>query len=502
MIKLEEFSKLRKSDHLVVLDTNILLELYRQPANISLDVINALKQIRENIYVPRQVYEEYLRNYQALCGGEKKKYHKVKRELSESVKKLQDEIDNKISEYRKHNYTDITKLKKDLSQKIEELQDIIKNFEYDHKTEIQLDIDFLKDDKVKDFVDLLMAEERIGEDILFSQKLLILKEGKVRFDNLIPPGYMDRDKAGIDKYGDLFVWKSILAIAKKRNVNIIFVCNDVKEDWWNKDNDVLINLRDELLGEFKEINPFLNIEFLTLEKFFSYITEELHIGKSKSALQLSALDDSKVFLNKYNDDIEKKIGEILTTINVEEELEEDFIDIGEEQIYWNISDVSVDREEKNILYYISLDISALADIKHQEPEERPYSAGKLAISLEGRIKLQIEEYATDSKLLKLEVKKNDVYHIEPEEWQKIKVDKEDKSCKELIRECKEIKKYKGTIEKNKLEWETIDNASGAVRMQEYAKIMRDASKFVISPKEIEAARQEARFLELYYRYME
>ena len=99
MIKLEEFSKLRKSDHLVVLDTNILLELYRQPANISLDVINALKQIRENIYVPRQVYEEYLRNYQALCGGEKKKYHKVKRELSESVKKLQDDIDNKISEY-------------------------------------------------------------------------------------------------------------------------------------------------------------------------------------------------------------------------------------------------------------------------------------------------------------------------------------------------------------------------------------------------------------------
>ena len=157
----------------------------------------------------------------------------------------------------------------------------------------------------------------------------------------------------------------------------------------------------------------------------------------------------------------------------------------------------MDREEKNILYYISLDISVLADIKHQEPEERPYSAGKLAISLEGRIKLQIEEYATDSILLKLEVKKN-----EPEEWQKIKVDKEDKSCKELIRECKEIKKYKGTIEKNKLEWETIDNASGVVRMQEYAKIMRDASKFVISPKEIEAARQEARFLELYYRYME
>lgn len=95
MISMEDFKKLRNTNHLIVLDTNILLELYRQPANISIDVINALKQTKENIYVLRQVYDEYLRNYQALCGGEKKKYHKVKTELSESGINLQDEMDSK-----------------------------------------------------------------------------------------------------------------------------------------------------------------------------------------------------------------------------------------------------------------------------------------------------------------------------------------------------------------------------------------------------------------------
>lgn len=39
MITLEEFQRIRTTEHLIVLDTTILLELYRKPANISLDII-------------------------------------------------------------------------------------------------------------------------------------------------------------------------------------------------------------------------------------------------------------------------------------------------------------------------------------------------------------------------------------------------------------------------------------------------------------------------------
>lgn len=45
MITLEEFQNIRLSEHLVVLDTSILLELYRKPSNISLDIIQAMKKI-------------------------------------------------------------------------------------------------------------------------------------------------------------------------------------------------------------------------------------------------------------------------------------------------------------------------------------------------------------------------------------------------------------------------------------------------------------------------
>lgn len=46
MINIEEFQKISSNKHIIVLDTNILLELYRQPTNISLNVKNALKKFK------------------------------------------------------------------------------------------------------------------------------------------------------------------------------------------------------------------------------------------------------------------------------------------------------------------------------------------------------------------------------------------------------------------------------------------------------------------------
>ena len=179
MISIDDFKKIRTERHLIVLDTNILLELYRQPANISLDVIEALKQVIGDLFIPRQVYDEYLRNYQAVCGGEKKKYQRVSKELLESTRKLQDDILTKITEYRKHNYTDISQLQSNLDDKISNIYDIIKTFEKEHQAEKQLSLDFLNNDRVKEFVDFLDSNGKIEEPLKFSKKLSILQEGKV-----------------------------------------------------------------------------------------------------------------------------------------------------------------------------------------------------------------------------------------------------------------------------------------------------------------------------------
>lgn len=256
---------------------------------------------------------------------------------------------------------------------------------------------------------------------------------------------MDCDKEGADKYGDLFVWKSILKVAKEKNFSIIFVCNDIKEDWWNKDGDIPIEIRTELLDEFKEYNPFLNIYFVTLDRFFAYLSEELHIGNSKSALQLSAMDDAKLLVTVYKEEINIKIDDFLQAMDIVKEINEEFIEVGDKETYWEIESVSIEKEEKIITYYINLSVSILADLIFQEPGDYPYPAGKEAIDMNGKLVINKEEYATISNIVNFEIVLNEMRHIEPEVWNVIKNVKEGMSCKQFIKANDELEQLKKDV---------------------------------------------------------
>lgn len=456
MITLEEFQRIRTTEHLIVLDTTILLELYRKPANISLDIIKAFKEILDRVYIPRQVYDEYLRNYHKVSGNEKSKYQNVRSELYKTVIDLQENITSKITEYRKHDYTDISKLQDDLDEKIKGIKDVVKEFEHNHKQESERNLDFILNDKVKEFVDLLMEQGNVGMPIPFSQILPILQEGKIRFENSIPPGYEDNKKDGITRYGDLFIWKNIIEVAKERNVNILFVCNDVKEDWWEKDREIPIELRRELLEEFKEINPLLEIHFLTMNKFFSYIAEELQIGQSKSALQLSAMDYVEKNLDQYDDVIESEVGNFLASINVDDMLGGEYVsDSGEAKIYWSIKDVSVDKQDKDIFYYIDLDISILGDSMSVEDEKNSCSVGKIAVALDGKVKLRTEEYSEENQIDDIAIELAEVFYIKPEVWKVIKRTKENATCREMIASSKRLTKYEEDVMNHSSNLESI-----------------------------------------------
>ena len=476
MITLEEFQRVRASEHLIVLDTTILLELYRKPANISLDIIKAFKEIVGRIYVPRQVYDEYLRNYHKVSGNEKSKYQNVRNELSQIVIHLQENITSRITEYRKHDYTDISKLQDDLDEKIKDIKGVVKEFENNHKQESERNLDFILNDKVKEFVDLLMEQGNVGMPIPFSKRLPILQEGKIRFENSIPPGYEDNKKDGIDRYGDLFIWKNIIEVAKERNVNILFVCNDVKEDWWEKDEKNPVELRRELLEEFKEINPLLEIHFLNMNKFFSYIAEELQIGQSKSALQLSAMDYAVKILKQHDDVIESEVGNFAASINFDDMLGGDYIsDSGEAQIYWSIKDVSVDKQDKDIFYYIDLDVSILGDSICTKDEENSYNTGKIAVALDGKVKLRKEEYSEENQIDDIAMELAEVFYIKPEVWKVIKRTKENATCREMIANSKRLTKYKEDVINDSSNLESIKELG--VVLQKYA----ESCKLALEP---------------------
>ena len=436
MISIESFKEIRSSNHLIVLDTNVLLELYRQPANISLDIIEVLKKILDQIYIPRRVYTEFSKNRQKICGDEKKKYENVTKELSEMTRKLQESITKRIAEYRKHNYTDVTKLQKDLLEKIGDTQGIINDYKKNHAAEIQLNIDFLRKDGVNAFVDILKQHGCIGAEIPFMRKLEILREGELRYDNLIPPGFMDEAKVGEDRFGDLFIWKDILSVAKERECNILFVCNDIKDDWWKKEKGEPDDLRQELEDEFTEINPTLHIHFLTLDRFFSYLAEEFKMAKSKSALQLTAIQDVKEMLADHEEHVNAEIQSFIGAYDWQSELDEGDWDAENENMYWNLGEVSVEKEEKRIIYYVNIDISVLADLERCEEKDKNYNEGKLAWSLTGNIVIETEEYSNISEIREVIIESGDILHIQSDTWDIIGDKDNQLSCKEIILLCK------------------------------------------------------------------
>lgn len=79
----------------------------------------------------------------------------------------------------------------------------------------------------------------------------ICKEGKVRYEKKIPPGYKDNtNKSNGNEYGDLIVWKEIIKYAKTNKQPIVFVTDDQKEDWWTIEKGFSIRPREELIKEF------------------------------------------------------------------------------------------------------------------------------------------------------------------------------------------------------------------------------------------------------------
>lgn len=163
------------------------------------------------------------------------------------------------------------------------------------------------------------------------------------------------------------------------------------------------------------------------------------------------------------------------TINIEKELDEEFLESGDENIYWDIEDVSVEKENKNIIYYVNLDISVLADLVYQEDGDYPYNPGKIALALIGHMELSMEEYSTISEIKSLNIEKSNILHIEPKVWNIVKNMENHKSCREIIATSKNITKIQENAEElNK----NIDINGLKQALQQYALLYEGLSESI------------------------
>lgn len=179
-------------------------------------------------------------------------------------------------------------------------------------------------DPVKQWIDGIEK----GTPFTYKEILEIIKEGDLRYRHQLPPGYMDavdviedvnaadkrrkekrgNKKDGIDKFGDLIIWKEIIKHSIDSDKDILFISNDVvKGDTVILEGEENGNPRRELLTEFEE-NTHHNIWFYTLEDFIEKLIS--HYKERDLFESVADLDSVLLVLKKY--ELERKMAALRT----------------------------------------------------------------------------------------------------------------------------------------------------------------------------------------------
>ncbi len=271
-----------------IFDANVLLNLYRYKEKTRNELLDIIDKLKDRLWIPHQVGLEFHRNRIAVINDQNKKFSEVKKIIKDHISEIENGF-NKIQISKRHASIDATdvissfkNIRDDFFSKLNELE--------------KGSIKFNSNDEIRDRLEDAI-QENIGPQPE-SQKYLddLYKEGDQRFSSKIPPGYKDDSKgdkeftfSGLkykNKYGDLIVWKQIIAYARDRNVkNVIFIIDDNKDDWWLKNENKIVDIRYELRDEIYREAGVSMFQMYRSENFIENAKKYLDTNVSDSTIE-------------------------------------------------------------------------------------------------------------------------------------------------------------------------------------------------------------------------
>lgn len=303
---------LKSDDTRIILDTNVLLNLYNYHDEIREKFFETLKELESNLWLPYHVVLEYQRRRVAVLRREKNKFHVLKGTADSCLETL-GKVKNQALFKRIPEVKTITEeYREKLKPILEEYKDKIEEL---NKSQLAAP----KNDPIRGVITELF-DGRVGSAPSEEWLNELVAEGEKRFEAKVPPGYRDEKKdlaeqaefhyAGINyqnKLGDLIIWKQVIEMANAANdqvKNIVFVTDDGKEDWWHLDQSskkekigARAELREELCrdGEVKHFSMYDSADFLELASKAVNVT----VDQESISDVRSRVIDSKFFQDGY-----------------------------------------------------------------------------------------------------------------------------------------------------------------------------------------------------------
>lgn len=143
-------------------------------------------------------------------------------------------------------------------------------------------------------------EGKLGPDYTVEDKEKYFLEAKIRYEKQIPPGYKDYKKPE-NEFGDYLIWKQMIDFSKNNHCPIIFVSNDIKEDWIEDVAGLKLGPRPELIDEFYKLtNQYFYC--YSLKQFISIINERQQIVNEKAQHEIAKIYEEQQALKQEIDE--------------------------------------------------------------------------------------------------------------------------------------------------------------------------------------------------------
>lgn len=286
----------------IIIDTNILLNMYRYSSDTANNIMDAFETLKDNIWIPFLVGLEFNDNREKVILQQISIFEETEKCLNTNFQDLKSKI-NKLNINNRHPSIITSDISNSYKEFVNTEKDKITNLKEEY-------LKGIKDEPIGKRINNLFIKQ-VGKP--YPSQLDIKKynnEANIRYKNKIPPGYEDDKKDGFmffngitytKKYSDYIIWQEIIEKVKDEKIqNLIFITDDLKEDWFRQKTIIgKKRLRNELINEIKYKTELKIIEHMTSKDFLEFIDKE-QINKIE-VNTFQELEDEESFRSRKNE---------------------------------------------------------------------------------------------------------------------------------------------------------------------------------------------------------
>jgi rRNA-processing protein FCF1 len=336
-------------------DANVLLHCLRHPSAVRDELLRLLGALKASLWIPYQVGLEFHRNRLEVEFSAQDAYESLIRDQENVFEKARE----RLRQLRAHPTISVAKELAALDMFSADFRARMAALQASHPSE-----------EIAGSATRLteLLEGHVGDKWRPEQFAALRKEGEDRYAKKIPPGYKDakKDAGDFDKFGDLIIWKEMIAKARAEKRPVIFISDDAKEDWWWIHKGRKLGARPELIEEFRsdseqdfhiyEFSQFLRFaaeRFPGAKANVAQVEESLLADEEARRRQTDAAEamDIEIKLRQLEDERDRIIASLVGTPGS------------------IVATPSADRPElRKRLNEVNLEINALSS-KQEEPPE-------------------------------------------------------------------------------------------------------------------------------------